>query len=130
MMLFEGVLKNRNGVMTYTTPRTQRDYAQFKERIPDGATIHVFMELESEDGSLGQLAKVHKLIRILAQHTGNSFDDMKLMVKDRAGLCIIREIQGKEYFTCKSFSKCSAQDLGFAIQAAIEIGQQVNLNLS
>ena len=54
---------------------------------------------------------------------------MKLLVKDRAGLCIAREVAGKEYFLAKSFGDCSRDDLSLAIQAAIEIGEEVNFPL-
>ena len=54
---------------------------------------------------------------------------MKLLVKDKAGLCIAREVSGKEYFLAKSFGECSKEELNLAIQACIEIGEDVNLVL-
>jgi hypothetical protein len=51
---------------------------------------------------------------------------MKILVKDKAGLCIAREVAGKEYFLAKSFGECSKEELSLAIQAAMEIGEQVN----
>jgi hypothetical protein len=52
---------------------------------------------------------------------------MKLLIKDKAGLCIIREVSGKEYFLAKSFGESSKEELNLAIQACIEIGEEVNL---
>ena len=54
---------------------------------------------------------------------------MKLLIKDRAGLCIAREVSGKEYFLAKSFGDCSRDELSLAIQAAIEIGEEINYPL-
>jgi hypothetical protein len=51
---------------------------------------------------------------------------MKLLVKDKAGLCLSREVAGKEYFLAKSFGECSREELSLAIQAAIDIGISVS----
>ena len=69
------------------------------------------------------------MIKNLSMHTGETVENMKLLVKDRAGLCIAREVSGKEYFLAKSFAECSKEELSLAIQAAIEIGEQVGFIL-
>jgi len=66
------------------------------------------------------------MIRELSLHVGEPFSDMKLLVKDKAGLCLSREVSGKEYFLAKSFGECSREELSLAIQAAIDIGVSVN----
>ena len=82
--------------------------------------------MQHDDGTLPQLAKLHVMIRQLALHVGETVENMKLLVKDRAGLCIAREVAGKEYFLAKSFGDCSKDELSLAIQAALEIGEEVN----
>ena len=52
---------------------------------------------------------------------------MKLEIKRKAGL--IHKKDG-ENPAIKSFGKCSYEELALAIQAAIEIGEQVNYPLS
>lgn len=89
--------------------------------------VEVFYEITHDDGTLPQLAKLHVLIKQLAMHTGITVDDMKVLIKDKAGLCIIREVAGKEYFLAKSFGECSKEELSLAIQACIELGEEVNL---
>jgi hypothetical protein len=69
------------------------------------------------------------LIKQLAMHIGETVENMKLLIKDRAGLCIAREVSGKEYFLAKSFAECSREELSLAIQAAIEIGEEVGFIL-
>ena len=66
------------------------------------------------------------MLKQLATHIGETVENMKLLVKDRAGLCIAREVAGKEYFLAKSFAECSKDELSLAIQAAIEISHEVN----
>jgi hypothetical protein len=60
-------------------------------------------------------------------HIGETVENMKILVKDKAGLCIAREVSGKEYFLAKSFAECSKDELSLAIQAAMEIGEEVGL---
>ena len=66
------------------------------------------------------------MLKHLASHIGETVENMKILVKDRAGLCIAREVSGKEYFLAKSFGECSKEELSLAIQAAIEIGEEVS----
>jgi hypothetical protein len=48
---------------------------------------------------------------------------MKVIVKKHAGLCMDDE-------NCKSFKDCSKEELAMAIQSAIEIGADLNINLA
>lgn len=121
-----GKYKKERGILKPTTIAEIKQYEKFVSDIPDGAIVEFFYELQHDDGTLPQLAKLHVMIKQLATHIGETAENMKLLVKDRAGLCIMREVSGKEYFLAKSFADCSKEELSLAIQAAIEIGQEVN----
>ena len=84
------------------------------------------MGLTSDNGSLAQLAKVHACIRELAKECGYTFDEMKFIVKKHSGLCY--DGGGAEY--CKSFKECSKEELAMAIESAIELGRDLNINLT
>jgi hypothetical protein len=60
-------------------------------------------------------------IRELAAESGHTFDEMQTLVKMKAGLC------WEDH--CKSFGDCSSEELNLAIQAVIEIGDELTLNL-
>lgn len=128
-MLLTGKYKKENGVLKPITIGNARQYEAFVASIPEGGIVEFFYELQHDDGTLPQLAKLHVMIKQLAMHIGETVENMKILVKDRAGLCIAREVAGKEYFLAKSFAECSRQDLSLAIQAAIEIGDQVGCYL-
>jgi len=121
-----GKYKKERGFLKPLTLSGCKQYEQFVSTIPDGAVVEFFYELQHDDGTLPQLAKLHAMLKPLASHIGETVENMKLLVKDRAGLCIAREVSGKEYFLAKSFGECSKEELSLAIQAAIEIGQEVN----
>ena len=93
----------------------------FIKALQEGETILITYEVETNDASNAQMRKLHKCIRELANFTGDSFEDMKLQIKLRAGFCTDTN--------CKSFSDCSKAELSMAIQAAIEIGDLVGFSL-
>ena len=125
MSHLNGKYRKERGVLKPLTVGSARQYEHFISHIPEGAIVEFFYEIQHDDGTLPQLAKIHVMIKQLATHIGETVENMKLLVKDKAGLCISREVSGKEYFLAKSFGDCSKEELSLAIQAAIEIGEQV-----
>ena len=93
----------------------------FIKGLQEGETVIITYEVQTADHSYAQLSKLHKCIRELANYVGESFDDMTLQVKVKAGLCTDTN--------CKSFSECSKEELSMAIQAVIEIGELLNFSL-
>jgi hypothetical protein len=116
----------KNGMLKPISTAASKQQELFVSHLPDGAIVEAFYEMQHDDGTLPQLAKLHVMIRQLSMHVGETVENMKLLVKDRAGLCIAREVAGKEYFLAKSFGECSKEELSLAIQAALEIGEEVN----
>ena len=123
---FTGRYVKRGGSLKPVSLAVSKQMEQYVNRIPEGTIVEFFYEMQHDDGTLPQLAKLHVMIRQLATHIGESVENMKILVKDRAGLCIAREVAGKEYFLAKSFGECSREELSLAIQAAIGIGEDVN----
>jgi hypothetical protein len=90
----------------------------FLKRLPNGAKLEMFIGVTTDKGSNPQLARIHVMIRQLANDIGYTFEEVKLQVKRKAGLCFTRN--NVEY--CKSFADCDKEDLNLVIQACIEIG--------
>lgn len=122
-------LKKSNGKLVYIRKADETNYKNFINLLEEGDQIDLLMEINTADNTLLQLAKVHKCIREIAKHTGNTFEDIKMVIKDRSGLVVRREALGKIYMDWKSFAKISKDDLGLAIQSCIELGDEVGLNL-
>jgi hypothetical protein len=121
-----GKFIKRNGRLEFSSLAVSKQHEVFVSEVPDGTIVEFFFEVQQDDGTLPQLAKLHAMIRELALHIGEPFEDMKLLVKDKAGLCLARQVAGKEYFLAKSFGECSREELALAIQAAINIGISVS----
>jgi hypothetical protein len=126
---FNGKFIKKNGRLDFSTLAASKQFEIYVSNIPEGSIVEFFYEVTHDDGTLPQLAKLHVMLKHLATHIGETVENMKLLVKDKAGLCIAREVAGKEYFLAKSFGECSKEELSLAIQATIEIGQEVNFPL-
>lgn len=127
---FTGKYVKKDGKLEFTSLSQNKQYELFANNIKEGSIVEVFYEQTHDDGTLPQLAKLHVMIKHLAMHIGETAENMKILIKDRAGLCIARSVAGKEYFLAKSFADCSKDELSLAIQAAIEIGEEVNFLLN
>ena len=125
-----GKLKKVNGQLIYIKPGDEKIYQMFKDSLEEGAIIEIFVEEFDNSNTIPQLRKCHAMIRELSDHSGFSFQECKLLVKDKAGLCITRTISGKEYYECKSFADASSDELSAAIQACIELGEQMGTNIT
>jgi hypothetical protein len=100
-------------------------YQEFIKSLAEEQVVEVFFEANKDDGTNIQLAKIHVCIRKLAVELGHTFGEMKMVIKQIAGLCWIDK-DGKEY--CKSFSKCSKEELTLVIEAINQAGDVVNIS--
>lgn len=121
-----GKLSKQNGKLVYVKDSQKKGFEEFTKNLNEGAIVEIFMEETMDDGSLAQLAKCHAMTRELSIHTGYSFEDTKTLLKEKAGLCLLRNVAGREYFLCKSLGDCDKIELSAYITAAIELGEEVN----
>jgi hypothetical protein len=109
-------------------PLDPAKHDSFLDGLQQGQIVDAFYDANKDDGTLAQLAKVHACIRQLAIDTGDGFEDLKFEVKKMSGLCVAKEINGEKFLVCKSFSKCSKEELGLVIETIIQIGDTVGIN--
>lgn len=121
-----GKFIKKNGKLTFMTSQDKLAYEIFVDKLKEGDKVDMFIEVHNPDHSKAQLAKVHACIRELAKEGGYTFDEMKALVKQQAGLCS----DNNGVYECKSFAECSKDELMLAIEACIQIGRDYyNLNL-
>lgn len=123
MANFFGKLIKKNGKLQYTSEAQKRLYKEFVDSIPENAIVEFYSDSQETNGTISQLAKVHAMIRELANHTGYTFDEMKLYVKKEAGMCYT---SSEGVFICESFGDCSKEELSNVIQTIQQIGLKVN----
>jgi hypothetical protein len=126
--MYTSKLKKVNGKLTQSD-KDKILFDQFVKSLPEGTEIEMFVNIATSNGSLAQISKVHTCIRILAQEAGYTFEEMKLLVKQRSGLCVVFTEGDTTQEICKSFGECTKDELSMSIQACIEIGEIYNINL-
>jgi hypothetical protein len=115
----------KNGELYFPIKAMETKYKKFFNQLPDDSKLEIFIDVSGDKGTNLQLARVHAMIKEIAQEIGYTFEEAKLNVKRAAGLCFVREKQ--EY--CKSFADCDKEELNLAIQACVEIGEFNGMNL-
>jgi hypothetical protein len=123
--MFTSKFIKKNGKLVFNSQQDKLSYEIFVDKIKEGQVVEMYIDLANVDHSKAQLAKVHACIRELAKESGYTFEEMKLLIKKSAGLCL--EAEG--LLECKSFADCSKDELALAIEACIEIGR-VNFNIN
>ena len=122
---FFSILKKVDGELVHTIKAKGTLYDNWVKELPEGTKVEIFVSVSGEDGTNAQLAKVHAMIRQLANDIGYTFSEMKLQAKRKTGLCWVSN--GQEY--CKSFKDCSKSELNLVIQELIEMGDFSGSNL-
>ena len=122
---FHSILRKKDGELIHTIKAKGTLYKKWIEELPEDPRVEIFVSVSSDDGTSAQIAKVHAMIREIANNIGYTFSEMKLQAKRKAGLCFNKN--GSEY--CKSFGDCSKQELNLVIQELIEIGDFSGINL-
>jgi len=91
-----------------------------------GQEIEAYLTvLDNDEKTAGQLAKAHALIREIANSTGHTIDEIKMIVKDNTGLTS-KEGSTIEY---KSFADCTKQEMSAVIECCIELGHSLGIYL-
>jgi hypothetical protein len=94
-----------------------------------GQEIEAYLTvLENDDKTAGQLAKAHALIREIANSTGHTLEEIKLIIKERAGLYNPATI-GSTSSPFKSFADCNKQDMSKVIEECISLGHDLGIYL-
>lgn len=122
---FFGKLSVKDGELDFPAKIQKTRLNAFLKDIPDGTNIEVFISVSTKKGSNAQLARLHAMIRELANDIGYTFMEMKLIVKRHTGLCFMRD--KKEY--CKSFADCDSDELNLGIQECLRIGDEQGIQL-
>ena len=115
--MFTGKLVKKNGKLVYSDSKNKTLYDIFIKNLKEGEELDIFISICGIKASGAQITKVHTCIRVIAMDLGYSFEEMKLLVKQQAGL------------NDKSFADCSKDELTLAIEACNCIADDNGINL-
>ena len=109
-------------------PATPADVGKIKlfmmginKSIPHDIDCYLTVVVNADDKTAGQLAKVHALIREISNSTGHTFEEIKAIIKERAGLSTSSNL--------KSFADCNKKEMCEAIEQCIVLGNELGIYL-
>ena len=114
--IFNTILVKKDGKLQHTIDAKKQLVEDLIKEIPEGTKIEVFANTMTSKGSNAQLAKIHAMIRQLANDIGEDMVSLKAIIKETA------EID-------KSFADCDSEELHSVIQTIITIGDFNGSNL-
>ena len=117
--------KKEGNKLTIPSKLAKEQYKIFLGSLTDGDTVEALFELKTEDSTKSQLAKIHVMLKIMADEQGCSIKEMKEQVKSECGMSY--EENGKTVY--QSFAPCSKDELSNVIETTIQVGRFMNINL-
>jgi hypothetical protein len=114
--IFNTILIKRNGKLEHTVKAKEGILNDIIKDIPEGTKIEVFANTIGIKGSNAQLAKIHAMIRQLANDIGDDPVSLKKQIKEQAMID-------------KSFADCDLEELNSVIQTILKIGDLLGSNL-
>lgn len=122
--MFLTTLVKSDSKLGYVDKKDKLLYQLFLDKLKDGQEVEVYFSIKGSKANASQIAKVHASIREISSELGFSFEDMKLIVKEKAGLCFEVVDDEDKRVVCKSFADCSYTEISLAIEACNQIAEK------
>ncbi len=123
--MFTGIMVKKGTKMSFSNKKDALLYQMFIDSLKEGEMIEMLVSVKGKKANNAQIAKVHACIRVLAAEIGYSFEEMKILVKDKSGLWTTNE----DEVVYKSFADCSNEEISSAIETCNELGRDMNIIL-
>jgi hypothetical protein len=118
------VIINASGEIKPFSPEDVSKLKLFHMSLKPGTVLESYLQVASNsDKTNGQLAKAHALIKEIASSTGHTTNEIKVLIKDRAGLF---DEASSDF---KSFADCSKQEMSSVIEHCIALGNELGIHL-
>jgi hypothetical protein len=114
--IFNTTLIKRDGKLEHTIQAKEEILNDLIKDLPEGTKVEVFANTVGMKGSNAQLAKIHAMLRQLANDIGEDAASLKQQIKEEAMIT-------------KSFADCDTDELNDVIQTILKIGDWSGSNL-
>ena len=113
-------LVKKDDILKYKFSSGDSLYKTFKDTIKEDQIVEMSLELIDNSGSIAQIRKIHKLFRIISEHSGYTVEEVKLLVKEECGFAYNKIIDNKYYvIPIKSIADMSKDELIKLIECTI-----------
>jgi len=114
--VFTATLVKKDNKLVHILNAKEQLYNDYVKELPEGTKVDIFMDVAGQKGSNAQLAKIHAMIRQLAEDIGDDVISVKAQVKDQSEIS-------------KSFADCDKHELSSVIQVIYTMGDFLGSNL-
>lgn len=116
--------KKVNGKLVPKDGLTKSRFIEYIKSLSDDDEIECILEAVEPNNTKAQLAKIHAMIKEIADETGEDPKKTKNDLKDKCGLT--KYVDNKKYFL--SFADQSREELSNVIEKLYLIGEFVGIN--
>lgn len=118
------IITEKGTILKPISPEDLSKLKLFAMGCKAGETIEAYLQIHTDsDKTKGQLAKAHALIKELASSTGHTNNEIKDIIKERAGL------YDEASSDFKSFADCTKQEMSNVIEHCIALGSELGIYL-
>ena len=117
--------KNAEGNVIFKTQSDKKIYDEYMKNLQPEEELEVHFSKIKDNGTYAQLSKLHVSIREIANHTGHTVDEIKDLIKQRAGFSWNDQTDDVQ----KSFSVMSKEELSLCIEETMNLGMELGLLL-
>jgi hypothetical protein len=121
-MIFE--MKKKGNKLVLKTRLDTIAYQKYISLLKEDTFVSVTFEASHRDNTKAQLAKIHAMIKEIADETGESVLETKKNIKNQCGLTFYKD-KVKSY---RSFADCSKVELMNVIENIYQLGIFLNIN--
>lgn len=118
------IITEKGEILRPVSPADLSKLKLFAMGLKAGSEIEAYLQVYTpSDKTSGQLAKAHALIKEIANSTGHTSNEIKEVVKERAGL------YDEASSNFKSFADCSKHEMSSVIEHCIALGSELGIHL-
>lgn len=117
-------LQKKMGKLLSATPKMKTDFEHFVTLLENDDLVEAYFEKIVDDASLPQIKKIHKMFRIMSEHSGYTVEEIKILVKESCGLAYSKIINGERYvIPLKSIGDMSKTEISNLMEGTIRFAE-------
>lgn len=117
-------LQKKMGKLLSATPKMKTEFEHFVTLLENDDLVEAYFEKIVDDASLPQIKKIHKMFRIMSEHSGYTVEEIKILVKESCGLAYSKIINGERYvIPLKSIGDMSKTEISNLMEGTIRFAE-------
>ena len=117
-------LQKKMGKLLAATPKYKSDFDHFVTLLENDDLVEGYFEKIIDDASIPQIRKIHKMFRMMSEHSGYTVEEIKILVKESCGLAYTKIINGERYvIPLKSIGDMSKTEISNLMEGTVRFAE-------